>query len=151
MQTRKHTRVKDTREDHSRGALASKRYTRGPLARSTCERTLHARTTRSYSTRASRTRGSAASGTLHLGGTVYVYSDIVSQTVIFFKNLEVVDNLPYVRTYRQNSLCKMTSTRSQGKLRLSSKLVLIKFVQGYDDYYGHAQHYCPSHYPLSWH
>ena len=71
MQTRKHTRVKDTREDHSRGALASKRYTRGPLARSTCERTLHARTTRSYSTRASRTRGSAASGTLHLGGTVY--------------------------------------------------------------------------------
>ena len=70
MQTRKHTRVKGTREDHSRGALASKRYTRGPLARSTCERTLHARTTRSYSTRASRTRGSAASGTLHLGGTV---------------------------------------------------------------------------------
>ena len=43
----------------------------GPLARSTCEHTLHARTTRSYSTRASRTRGLATSGTLHLGITCH--------------------------------------------------------------------------------
>ena len=82
MQTRKHTRVKDTREDHSRGALASKRYMRGPLARSTCERTLHARTTRSYSTRASRTRGSAASGTLHLGGTVELGAKIRDKPIL---------------------------------------------------------------------
>ena len=77
VQTRKRMRVKDTREDHSRGALASKRYTRGPLARSTREHTLHARTPRSYSTQATRTRELVASGTLHLGGTINTANTLI--------------------------------------------------------------------------